>query len=132
MGIKYIDNPDEGSLGEALDALVDAINAQDTSTFTLVSANGAISPHVSGGYVITKGSIAALTLAAPTAGTDDGVRIEITSNTAFAHTVTATGLFLTGTASVNLATFAAFAGARLSLRAYNGKWFASGTGITFS
>jgi hypothetical protein len=79
--------------------------------------------------MITKSSVAAYTLAAPTS---DGIRIELISTTAFAHTVTATGLLQTGTAAVNVATFAAFAGARLNLRSYNGKWVASGTGVTFT
>lgn len=100
--------------------------------FTLITASGAIAPRASAQYVITKAGVAAMTLAAPTTTTDDGEEIIIYSNTAFAHTVTATGLLQTGTASVNVATFAAFAGARLVLRAYAGKWMASGTGITFS
>ena len=83
----------------------------------LLAASGAINPHQSATYVITLGSAAALTLAAPTAGTDDGVQITITSNTAYAHTLTATGLLQTGTATVNLATLAAFAGASISLYA---------------
>lgn len=87
----------------------------------LLAASGAI-PVVSGASVITKAGVAALTLAAPVAGTQDGVVLIITSNTAFAHTITATGLFQTGTATVNLATFAAFAGASIWLFAYQGKW----------
>lgn len=98
-----------------------------------VAASGAINPHNPGTYVVTKAGVAALTLAAPTATTDDGVVITITSNTANAHTLTATGLFQTGTASVNLATFAAQAGAGLTLIAYQGKWNVLGaTAITFS
>jgi hypothetical protein len=74
-----------------------------------------------------------MTLAAPTATTDDGKIILITSNTANAHTLTATGLLQTGSASVNLATFAAQKGAGLTLIAYQGKWNVLGSvGITFS
>ena len=73
------------------------------------------------------------TLAAPTATTDDGIVITVTSNTANAHTIQATGLLQTGTASVNLATFAAQPGAGLTLMAYQGKWnVLSSVGITFS
>ncbi len=72
--------------------------------------------------MLTKGSAAALTLAAPTATVDDFKIIVLTSNTAFAHVLTATGLLQTGTATVNVATFAAFAGASLTLMAYQGKW----------
>lgn len=98
-----------------------------------ISASGAVAPRVAANYVITKAGVAALTLAAPTSGTDDGLQIVITSGTAFAHTLTATGLLNTGSASVNVATFAAFAGAGLTLVAYAGKWnVLSSTGITFT
>jgi hypothetical protein len=64
-----------------------------------------------------------MTLAAPTATTDDGKVITVTSNTANGHTITATGLFHSGvSAAVNLATFSAFAGATIILMAYQGKW----------
>lgn len=99
----------------------------------LLSANGAIPPNLAATYVITKAGVLADTLAAPTAGTDDGNIIVVTSSTANAHTVTATGLFQTGTASVNLATFAANVGAGFTIMAYNGKWqVLSSVGITFS
>jgi hypothetical protein len=86
-----------------------------------------------GDYVITNAGVTALTLAAPLA-TDNGISISISSATAFAHTLTATGLLQTGSAAVNVATFAAFAGATLSLRAYNLKWLVTSqnSGITFS
>jgi hypothetical protein len=105
------------------------------STFPIaLSANGAIPPHTGHTYVITKaGSALVDTLAAPTATTDDGIEITITSNTAFAHTVTATGLFQTGSASVNLATFAASAGAGFTVMAYQGKWnVLASVGVTFT
>jgi hypothetical protein len=101
--------------------------------FTTQAASGAIPPHVSHNYVITAASAEALTLAAPTATTDDGVLIALMSNTAYAHTLTATGLLNTGSASVNTATFAAYAGAGLTLMAYQGKWIVQyANGITFS
>jgi len=109
------------------------ITSLQSTTPQAVSASGAIPPHVGHTYVITKAGVAAMTLAAPTAGTDDGIEIELTSSTAFAHTLTATGLFQCGTAAVNLATFAANAGAGLTLMAYNGKWIVlASVGITFS
>jgi hypothetical protein len=102
-------------------------------TLTPLTTNGAISPNTAANYVITKAGVLADTLAAPTATVDDGKVIIITSNTANAHTLTATGLLQTGSASVNLATFAAFAGAGLTLMAYQGKWNVIGSvGITFS
>lgn len=87
----------------------------------------------SGTYVITKTSAWTGTLAAPTSGTADGTVIHLTSGTAFAHTLTATGLLGTGSAAVNLATFAAFPGAGLTLIAYQGKWLVLySTGVTFT
>jgi len=98
-----------------------------------IAASGAVPVRPPTDYIITKAGVAALTLAAPTVGTDDGVVISIVSSTAFAHTLTATGLLQTGSASVNVATFAAFAGAGLTLKAYNGLWLVtSSVGITFS
>lgn len=87
-----------------------------------LSANGAINPHQSASYVITKGSLAALTLAAPTVTVDDGVTILVTSNTAFAHTITATGLFQDGGTTTDVATCAVHPGASLLLIAVQGKW----------
>jgi hypothetical protein len=87
-----------------------------------IAASGAINPRLPGFYVITKAGIAAMTLAAPTSGVDDGLEIEVSSNTAFAHSITATGLLLTASAAVNSVTFPAFAGSTVFLTAYQGKW----------
>lgn len=99
-----------------------------------IAASGAILPHVGATYVITKSSAAAaMTLAAPTATTDDGLIITVTSNTAKAHTITATGLLQTGAATTDVATFAAFAGCSVTLMAYQGKWnVISQNVVTFS
>jgi hypothetical protein len=111
----------------------DAINKLLGGPLVPLFASGAIDPHTAQRYAITKAGVAALTLAAPTAGADDGLVILLVSTTAFAHTLTATGLLNVGTASVNLATFAAFAGAGLTLFAYNGLWYLdSANAITFS
>lgn len=78
---------------------------------------------IQGTSALTKGSIGAYTLAAPTAA-QEGLEINITSGSAFAHVVTATGLLndgVTGGAK-NTATFAAFVGATITLVAYNLKW----------
>lgn len=88
------------------------------------AAAAAINPHAPGRYVITyNGGAGAYTLAAPTVGLDDGVLIEITSLTAQAHVLTATGLLNDGTGHVNTATFGAHAGAMVLLCAYQGKWY---------
>jgi hypothetical protein len=115
---------------------VNYTSAQNTAPLynplQLLTTNGAL-PVTAGNYLITKAGVLADTLAAPTAGSQDGIIISISSTTANAHTLTATGLFQTGTASVNLATFAAQAGAGLTLMSYNGKWIVLySVGITFS
>jgi hypothetical protein len=114
-------------------AVSPGVDSLQSAVLIPIIASGAIAPRNAAAYVITKAGVAAETLAAPTAGTDDGLMITLTSGTAFSHTLTATGLLNTGSASVNVATFAAFAGAGLVLMAYNGKWnVISATGITFS
>lgn len=98
-----------------------------------LGGSGAVNPSQRAHYLITSPSVAALTLGAPRAGTDDGTEITCSSATAHAHTITATGLLATGSAAVNLATFAAFAGASLHLRAQNGKWnIMSSNGVVFT
>lgn len=94
--------------------------------------SGVVTP-TGGNFVITKAGVAAMTLAAPTTGTQDGAILRISSSTLYAHTITATGLLSTGTASVNVATFAAYAGANVVLMAYKGLWIVvSSVGVTFS
>jgi hypothetical protein len=98
---------------------------------TPITASGAV-PIAAGFVDITKAGVAALTLAAPVAG-DEGTVITISSATAYAHTLTATGLLECGTAAVNVATFAAYPGAGLTLRATNLKWrVLASVAITFS
>jgi hypothetical protein len=99
----------------------------------LSGSTDAIGPHATATYVVTKAGVDAMTLAAPTAGTDDGVVIEVVSATANAHTITATGLLNTGASAVNVATFAAHAGASVRLMAYNALWYVlAANAITFS
>ena len=101
----------------------DAIQKLVAAPFVPLPASGAIDPHTSNRYMITKAGLAALTLAAPSAGADDGLCIEITSASAFAHTLTATGLFQDGAAHVNAATFPAQVGGSIALVAWQGKWY---------
>jgi len=99
----------------------------------LAGAADAINPHVNANYIVTTAGVDAMTLAAPTTGIDDGVEIFVSSNTANAHTLTATGLLQTGAAAVNLATFAAQKGAGVRLKAFQAKWnVVHQIGITFS
>ena len=94
---------------------------------TPISASGAINPHQSGLYYITKAGVAAMTLAAPTPGADDNVIIEVISTTAHAHTITtpAAGDIQDGNTSGfdTVMTFNAEKGANCKLRAYQGVWY---------
>ena len=92
-------------------------------TVIAYSANGAISiaPQVA---VITKGTAAAMTIAAPTATTHDGIIIEIVSTTAAAHTVTATTIgFNAADAGGDVGTFGGAIGDGLRIVAYQGEWY---------
>lgn len=100
-------------------------------TVTLAAADGAISAK-QGVVVITKATAAALTLAAPTATTDDGKVLRIVSSTAAAHTVTQTTPgFNGGTTGSDVATYGAAIGNAMEIVAYNGVWLVSNlTGVT--
>lgn len=85
-----------------------------------------ISGRVPGFFVITKGSLATITVSAPTAGVDDGLEIEIFSNTAFAHVIAVgAGKMLAGVAPGTQIAFPAQAGAGVYMTAYQGKWLTS-------
>lgn len=108
-------------------------NVASPGFLTLSGTTDAVPPHAASTYFVTGAAIDAMTLAAPTPGADDGKQITLVSQTAYAHTLTATGLLQTGAAAVNVATFAAHAGASLTLEAYQGKWaVVSQNAITFS
>ncbi|HEY1800077.1 MAG TPA: hypothetical protein VGG46_04000 [Terriglobales bacterium] len=100
----------------------DAVQKLLAAALVALPASGAVDPHTANRYIITKAGVAALTLAAPTAGADDGLLIQIASATANAHTVTTAALFEDGTANTNVLTFPAHAGASALLMAYQGKW----------
>jgi len=92
-----------------------------TPAVTVASGDGAIA-IASGIVVITKGSAAALTLAAPSS--QNGTRITVISTTDFAHVITVTGGLWDGTATANTtATFAVVKGASITLVAYGTAWY---------
>lgn len=110
-----------GASGDIIEVLV--IDSAVTNPVTAYSASGALT-IVNGVATITKtGSLAAMTLAAPTAD-QEGTILKVVSQTAFAHTITATGLIDDGVTggSKTTATFAAYAGASIELMASNLKW----------
>lgn len=86
------------------------------------------------GFVhITKGSAAALTLAAPVSGTDDGKCICIVSETAFAHVVTSPVRGFNAKGSSGTATFGAAKGNNIWLVARGGDWWNAGnTNVTIA
>ena len=129
--VKRVGGPAAGQAWEAagatstngfIRALLFSKGGAPVAPVTVYAADGAIVP-ASGSNVLTKGSAGAYTLAAPVAA-QEGSRIVLTSGSAFAHVVTATGLLNDGVAggSKNAATFAAFIGASMELIAYNLKW----------
>jgi hypothetical protein len=110
-------------------APVSGLDYPSPTPLASITANGALSVS-SGNYVLnTKAGVIALTLAAPTAGVQDGMVITITANNgAYADTLTATGLLQTGGAGspYTTATFGvttAYNGASLTLKSYNGYWY---------
>ena len=96
----------------------------------VLSANGAITLG-SGVVVITKGSLAAITLAQPIAGSAsaggmDGSQLTITTTTAYAHTITTATNGINGTVHVaTLGSTTPAAGTAVTLTAYNGVWYAT-------
>jgi hypothetical protein len=127
--------PAEGSNLDLIDAAIGALQLGERDTLEIEAASGAIGIK-EGLAIITLGSAAALTLAAPTAGGpgvgDDGKHLSIMSTTAFAHTVTTPANAING--SKHIATFAAAVQSNLELIAYNGAWYVQNTpqGITLT
>lgn len=106
-----------------MDSSEAAIIAMQTQmgVLTVYSADGAIAV-ASGQAVITKGSAAAMTLAAPTTA-QNGIVVVITAGSDFAHVITSTGNILDGTTGANnTITLAAFKGSSCTLMAYGQKW----------
>lgn len=92
-----------------------------TPSVQTISGDGAITIQ-SGTVVLTKGSAAAITLAAPSS--QDGTTITVTSTTDFQHVITVTGGMWDGTATTNTtATFPAVAGGAITLIAFGTDWY---------
>ncbi len=97
--------------------------ATGLASVTDYSANGAIT-IASGIVTLSKAGVNAMTVAAPTAG-QAGTRMTIISLTDNAHTVTfPTNVLNDGTTGINeLATYAAFAGATMTIVAIGVLWY---------
>lgn len=93
-----------------------------------ITGDGAITIQ-NGIVTLSKGSAAAITLAAPSS--QDGTRITIQSNSDFAHVVTApSAIILDGTTGANTtATFAAFKGASITLIANGVTWLVESSNL---
>ena len=89
---------------------------------TTITGDGAIT-IAQGVVALTKGSAAAITLAAPTAA-QAGTMIVVVNGSAWAHVLTATGLLDDGVTGggKNTATFGAYVGSAITLLAYNLHW----------
>jgi len=126
--VSSVANPNiEGIALEAATADNDVIevltvNAPTDNTVTAYAANGALA-IAPGTATLTKAGVNAMTLAAPTVA-QEGLILRVVSQTANAHTITATSLIDDGVTggSKTTATFAAFAGASIELMASNLKW----------
>lgn len=115
--------------GSAIQDLVDTDSFEGPITsLTGVAANpDAINPHIAGNYLIDSGAVDPITLGLPTSEVDDGLSINIWSDSNFAHTITLPSAnFKTGKALTTVCTFPAFAGAGISLRAIDGFWHVIG------
>jgi hypothetical protein len=94
------------------------------SPVALTGASDAIDPHTSAVYIVNTVGVDAMTIAAPTSGTDDGVVIQITSGTTGTPALTCTGGTLRpGTAAVTTVLFAASPGSTVQIMAYQGNWY---------
>ena len=105
--------------------------ALQNPSITTYATDGAISFANPVNYAkLTKGSAGAYTLAAPTSA-QEGYRLTILCQSAYAHVVTATNLLddgVTGGAK-DTGTFAAFVGSSLDLIAINLKWHVIGKNL---
>lgn len=95
--------------------------AQIKNQRATITGDGAIT-IVSGNVVLTKGSAAAITLAAPSS--QDDTEITVISNSDYAHVITfPSAILLDGTTGANTtATFAAFKGAAITFVASGVTW----------
>lgn len=115
--------PNDGAENLANKRIKNSTLAQgNKNEVTYYKVDGAIDP-TAGVAVLNKGSAGAYTLAAPTAA-QEGMKLVITSASAFAHVVTATGLLNDGVTGggKNAGTFGAFVGASIELIAVGLAW----------
>jgi hypothetical protein len=110
--------------GNGLALVAAAVSALETAILgaTKYTAAGAIA-IARGTAFLQAGSGAAMTLAAPTASTQDGLQLVIVALDAYAYTVTTPSNAING--NKHVATWTAAVGNSLNLVAYNGVWYTS-------
>ncbi len=96
------------------DGIVGAIQA--------ITGDGAITIQ-NATVILSKGSAAAITLAAPTNGTHDGYTIKVISASAFAHVITGGVDGFNAKGSSGTLTFGGAKGDSVTLVAYGGHWY---------
>lgn len=102
---------------------VQATDAFQNVPTVLSGSADVINPHVPGNYIVNTAGVDSITLALPTVGADDNLSIAIYSATTNAHTITLPSAQLAAGVSLKTtAALAAFAGAGILLRAWNGTW----------
>lgn len=104
------------------------MNGAFSHRFVAASADGAITIK-SGVVYVTKAGVCAMTIADPTATTDDGKILTIISTTANAHTLdnSAGSGFNAGGGSKDVGTFGGAKGDGITITAYQGKWYVIGS-----
>ncbi|MDE2099260.1 MAG: hypothetical protein KGL39_18545 [Patescibacteria group bacterium] len=120
-------NPDYEP-GNSQGLLASAVAAMEAALLgaTKYTSAGAIAIGP-GKAFLQAGSAAAMTLAAPTSGTHDGMEITIVALDAFAYTVTTPSNAING--SKHVATWTAAIGNSIKLIAYNGVWYSDETAL---
>lgn len=134
MGVSNFDTIQYGVGSNMADGtqFLDAVNKKVFGYFNtvpqVITGDGAISFAAGDQFVfLTKGSAAAITIAAPTAGSplaggQDGVMVTIVSETAFAHVITCSTDGFNAKGSSGTLTASAAANNWVQLIARNGHW----------
>lgn len=133
-----------GTFSGALSALSASFTSATITTLTAknaivvnstVGANAISIPNGDKTIMITAAGVSAMTIANPTAGTHDGLRLTFLSITAQAHTLdnSAGAGFNAGGAGSDIGTFGGARGDNMVIEAYNGAWYVvSKTNVTLA
>jgi co-chaperonin GroES (HSP10) len=102
-----------------------AIQAGQQDDVVAITGDGAITIAPSSIF-LSKGSAAAITIAAPTATTHDGIIIRIVAISAQAHVVTCATVGFNAKGSSGTLTFGGAIGDSVVIEAYQGNWYTVG------